>query len=439
MVSVGAGVTLDTVLSIGQAFAQGTKPPLTPDQLSSYIAVNADGRVAAYFGKMDMGHGLHVAIAQIVAEELDVPFKSVTVFMADTATSVNQGGASGSTGVQLGGKQMRVAAAEARRVLVEMAAASLSVPADRLTVNDGVISAADDKSKSITYAQLIGGQYFNVQLDWNKQYGNALYAPGKAQPKNPSEHRIVGQPIKREDVAPKVFCQEDFCTDVKVPDMAHGRMIRPAVAGAVPLKVDDSAIKDIPGVKVVWQKGFLGVVADKEWDAIQAAEKLKVEWSTEEPPFPEQASLFDHIRNASVRKRMVEQQNGDVDAAFKTAVKVIEADYEWPFQSHASMGPACALVEIKDGNVTCWSGTQKSHFVQQGIATTAADAARQGACHLQTGSGILWPQRRRRLRDGRRRAGPGGRPSGAAAIYARPGHRLGSEGAGLDPQGEGRP
>ncbi len=369
VVSVGAGVTLDTVLSIGQAFAQGTKPPLTPDQLSSYIAVNADGRVAAYFGKMDMGHGLHVAIAQIVAEELDVPFKSVTVFMADTATSVNQGGASGSTGVQLGGKQMRVAAAEARRVLVEMAAASLSVPADRLTVNDGVISAAGDKSKSITYAQLIGGQYFNVQLDWNKQYGNALYAPGKAQPKNPSEHRVVGQPIKREDIAPKVFCQEDFCTDVRVPDMAHGRMIRPAVAGAVPLKVDDSAIKDIPGVKVVWQKGFLGVVADKEWDAIQAAEKLKVEWSTEEPPFPEQASLFDHIRNASVRKRMVEQQNGDVDAAFKTAVKVIEADYEWPFQSHASMGPACSLVEIKDGNATCWSGTQKSHFVQQGIAT----------------------------------------------------------------------
>ena len=369
VVSVGAGVTLDTVLSIGQAFAQGTKPPLTPDQLSSYIAVNADGRVAAYFGKMDMGHGLHVAIGQIVAEELDVPFKSVKVFMADTATSVNQGGASGSTGIQLGGKQMRMAAAEARRVLVEMAAASLSIPADRLTVNDGVVSAADDKSKSITYAQLIGGQYFNVQLDWNKVYGNALYAPGKAQPKKPSEHRIVGQPIKREDIAPKVFCQEDFCTDVKVPDMVHGRMIRPAVAGAIPVKVDDSAIKEIPGVKVVWQKGFLGVVADKEWDAIQAAGKLKVEWSAQEPPFPEQASLFDHIRKASVRKRMVEQQNGDVDAAFKTAAKLIEADYEWPFQSHASMGPACSLVEIKDGKVTCWSGTQKSHFVQNGLAS----------------------------------------------------------------------
>src|SRR6202042_287202 len=161
VVSVGAGVTLETVLSIGQAFAQGTKPPLTPDQLSSYIAVNADGRVAAYFGKMDMGHGLHVAIAQIVAEELDVSFKSVKVFMGDTATSVNQGGASGSTGVQLGGKQMRVAAAEARRVLVEMAAASLSMPADKLSVNGGVVGAVDDPAKRISYAELIGGKYFN--------------------------------------------------------------------------------------------------------------------------------------------------------------------------------------------------------------------------------------------------------------------------------------
>ncbi|HZL38951.1 MAG TPA: molybdopterin cofactor-binding domain-containing protein [Pseudolabrys sp.] len=370
VVSVGAAVSLDTVMSIGTAYAQGAKPPLTPDQLSSYIAVNADGSVAAYFGKMDMGHGLHVAIAQIVAEELDVPFKSVKVFMGDTANSVNQGGASGSTGIQLGGKQMRMASAEARRVLVEMAAILLSVPADKLIVTDGVVSASDDKSKRISYAEMLGGKYFNVQLDWNKQYGNALYAPGKAQPKKPSEHKIVGQPIKREDVAPKVFAQENFVTDIKVPGMVHGRMIRPAVAGSVPVKVDESSIQNIPGAKVVWDKGFLGVVADKEWDAIQAAEKLKVEWSAVEPPFPDQASLYDHIRKAPVRKAQIEKQNGDVDAAFASASKVIAADYEWPFQSHASMGPACALIEIKDDQVTCWSGTQKSHFVQEGLALT---------------------------------------------------------------------
>jgi len=370
VVSIGAGVTLETVLSIGQAHAQGTKPPLTPDQLSSYIAVNADGTVSAFFGKMDMGHGLHVAIAQIVAEELDVPFKRVRIFMGDTATSVNQGGASGSTGIQLGGKQMRAAAAEARRVLVEMAAAQLATGSEKLVVNDGVVSAAEDKAKHISYAELIGGKYFNVQLDWNKQYGNTLYAPGKAQPKPPGEHKIVGQPIKREDVAPKVFCQEDFCTDIKVPGMMHGRMIRPAVAGSVPVKVDESSIRDIPGARVVRDNGFLGVVADKEWDAIRAAEMLKVEWSAQEQPFPQQALLFDHIRKAPVRKRMVEKENGNVDEAFKSAARIIEAEYEWPFQSHASMGPACAVVEIKDGNVTCWSGTQKSHFVQSGLAAT---------------------------------------------------------------------
>ena len=370
VISIGAPVSFDTVLSLQTAFAQGAKPPLTPDQLSSYVAVNADGTVSAFFGKMDMGHGLTVAIAQIVAEELDVPFKRVKVFMGDTANSVNQGGASGSTGIQFGGKQMRMASAEARRVLVEMAAGLLSTPIEQLVVNDGVVSSRADAAKRISYEQMLGGKYFNVQLDWNKQFGNTLYAPGKAQPKNPSEHKIVGQPIKREDVAPKVFAQEDFVTDVKVPGMVHGRTIRPGVAGAVPVKVDESSIKDIPGAKVVWDKGFLGVVADKEWDAIQAAQKLKVEWSKVDQPFPEQASLYDHIRKASVRKRSVDKENGNVDEAFKNAAKVIEAEYEWPFQSHASMGPACALVQIKDGEVTCWSGTQKSHFVQQGLALT---------------------------------------------------------------------
>ena len=197
VISVGAPVGVELLAGMRQAFAQGTKPPLTPDQLSSYIAINADGTVSAFFGKMDMGHGLFVAIGQMVAEELDVPFKAVTVFMGDTATSVNQGGASGSTGIQLGGKQMRMAAAEARRVLLEMASAKLGTPADQLIVVNGTVSAAFNRDKKTSYAELIGGKYFNVQLDWNKQMGNALYAPGKAQPKKHSEYKIVGKPIKR--------------------------------------------------------------------------------------------------------------------------------------------------------------------------------------------------------------------------------------------------
>ncbi len=369
VVSLGAPVTFDFARAASAAMAAGTKPPLTPDQLSSYVAVNADGTISAYFGKMDMGQGLAVAIRQMVAEELDVPLDSTKLFIGDTATSVNQGGASGSTGVQEGGKQMRMAAAEARRVLVEMAADKLNLPADQLAVTDGVVHAATDTSKQVSYGDLIGGQYFNVPLDWNGKYGNPLYAPGKARPKDPKDHKIVGQAIKRDDIAPKVFAQTDFSSDIKVPGMVYGRMIRPPVAGAVPVQVDESSIQAIPSATVVWDKGFLGVVADKEWDAIKAARELKVEWSDVSPPFPDQAALYDHIRNAPTRKREVAgKQAGNVDDAFKTAVRVIEAEYEWPFQSHACMGPACAVVEIKDGRVTCWSGTQKAHFVRAGVA-----------------------------------------------------------------------
>jgi nicotinate dehydrogenase subunit B len=370
VVSIGAPVSLDFAYADDTpAMSATVKPALTPDQLSSYVAVNADGTIAAFFGKMDMGQGLFVAVGQIVAEELDVQFDRVKVFMGDTATSVNQGGASGSTGLQEGGKQMRVAAAEARRILIAMAADALAMPAEQLTVTDGVVRAANDAAKKVSYSELIGGRYFNVHLDWNGKYGNPLYAPGKAQPKDPKTHAIVGQPIKRQDVAPKVFAQQDFCTDVKVPGMMHGRMIRPAVAGAVPVKVDESSIKDISGAKVVWKGGFLGVVAEREWDAIKASQQLKVEWSDAKPPFPGQATLYDHIRKTPARKRAVEgKEAGNVDDAFKTAARVIQAEYEWPYQSHASMGPGCSLVEIKDDHVTCWSGTQKSHFVRSGIA-----------------------------------------------------------------------
>lgn len=373
VVSIGAPVALETVLGIEAAFAQAstTKPPLTPDQLSSYIAVGADGRVSAFFGKMDMGQGVFTAIGQIVAEELDVPFKAVTVYMGDTATSVNQGGASGSTGIQLGGKQMRAAAAEARRVLVEMGAQKLGLPADQLTVTDGVVHAKSDPAKKASYAELIGGRYFNVQLDWNKKMGNPLYAPGKAKPKDPKDYKIVGKPLPREDIAPLVYCQRDFCTDVKRPGMLHARMIRPPVAGAMPVKVDEGSIKDIGGAKVYQEKGFLAVYAENEWNAIKASQKLKVEWSDAKPPFVAQTALYDHIRKTPPRKHQDEgKQAGNVEEAFRTAARVVEAEYEWPFQSHACMGPACALVEIKDGNVTCWTGSQKPHFVQNGISRT---------------------------------------------------------------------
>jgi CO/xanthine dehydrogenase Mo-binding subunit len=344
------------------------KPPLAPDQLDSWLAIKADGDVVAYFGKMDMGQGVDVAIAQIVAEELDVPLARVSVVMGDTALTVNQGGASGSTGVQKGGIALRNAAAEARRVLVEMASSRLGVPADRLEVNDGIVAVSGDPARRVGYGELIGGRYFDLPMKWNGKLGNDLVAEGQAKPKPPSAYKIVGQSPPRFDVPAKVLGKLDYVTDIKVPGMLHGRMIRPPVAGAVPLAVDESSIRDIPGVRVVHDKGFLGIVAEREWDAVQAAERLKVTWSEVAPPFPENSALYHHIRQAPVVKREVPVAIGDIDPAFAGAARVVEAEYEWPFQSHASMGPACAVVDARADGATLWTGSQKPHFARDGVA-----------------------------------------------------------------------
>src|SRR2546426_3104392 len=332
--------------TLGRALGQaaetlGGKPPLTPDELDSWIAVLPDGKVTAFFGKMDMGQGVDVAIGQIVADELDVRFDRVNVVMGDTAFTCNQGGASGSTGIQTGAPTLRYAAAEARRLLVERAAGKLGVPADKLTVKDGVVSVSGDSQRTTTYGELIGGQHFHHKLEWNKRYGNPLLAKGQATPKKPSEYKVVGQSIPQKIVARKIYGSLQYVTDVKVDGMLHARVIRPPPAGCGPVAIDESSISDIPGARVVREKDIVAVVAEHEWDALRAARALKVTWAPPCAPFPEMASLYDHIREAKATGAQVPIKKGDVDDALKTASRVVEAEYEWPFQSHASMGPAC--------------------------------------------------------------------------------------------------
>src|SRR5213078_811120 len=179
----------------------GSRPPLVPNELDSWIAVLPDGSVTAFFGKMDMGQGVDVAIGQIVADELDVAFDRVTVVMDDTAFTCNQGGASGSTGVQRGGVTLRFAAAEARRILLERASQKLSAPVETLAVRDGLVSVVGDAHRRASYGELIGGRPFHHKLDWNKQYGNTLLAKGQATPKKPSDYSIVGRSIPQKIVA----------------------------------------------------------------------------------------------------------------------------------------------------------------------------------------------------------------------------------------------
>ncbi len=363
-------ISFSAPVALAEAATAAIVPkPLDPTQLDSYLAVHRDGSVTVFFGKIDGGQGTDVGIAQIVAEELDLPADRVAVVMGDSALTINQGGASGSFGITWGGKPMRHAAAEARRFLVNLASERLKVPADKLSVANGTVFVTDAPGKKITYAKLIGGKFFNVAMKWNGKIGNDLDVDGGAPLKKPADYKVVGTAPKRRDVVAKVFAKPVYVTDVRVPGMVHARVIRPPVAGATLVSVDEASIKSIPGARVVQKNGFLAVIAPKEWNAIRAAQQLKASWTQPAPAFPEPGAIYDYIRQAPVRKRVVEgTKKGSVDDGMKDAVKVVTADYEWPFQSHASMGSACAVCEIKNGKVTIWTGSQKPHYAQAGVA-----------------------------------------------------------------------
>src|SRR5882762_8996032 len=360
---------------VGEALAQtaaalaGAKPPLVPTELDSWVAILPDGRVTAFFGKMDMGQSLDIAIAQIVADELDVDVAKVDVVMGDTALTCHQGGASGSTGIQTGARPLRSAAAEARRLLLQSASQKLGLPVEQLRVDDGVVSAVSDPAKKTSYAELIGGRHFHHQVEWNKQIGNPMDIKVQAKPKSPSEYRVVGKSLPRRDVAGKVYRTDKYVTDISLPKMLHARVVRCSRAACTVGAVDERSIRAVKGARVVREKDFVAVVADHEWDAVRASRMLKNSWvESKKEPFPPMAELYDHIRKAPVVKREDPVKKGDVEGVFKTAARVVEAEYEWPFQSHASMGPACAVAEVRSDGATVWTGSQKPHFVQTGVA-----------------------------------------------------------------------
>lgn len=362
-------VALPGVKAEAAIATQASRLALKPDQLSTYISINQDGSAVGWVGKVDMGQGTEIGWIKMIAEELDLPPERVSMVQGHTDLTVDQGGASGSTGIWKAGAALRNAAAEARRVLVEMASEKLGVPAERLAVVNGVVADKTDSTKNATYGDLIGGRYFDIALEWNHEYGNELLVKGKAKPKSPSEYKTVGKSgTRRRDVPPKVLGTLEYMVDVKLPGMVHGRIIRPPIAGAVPVAVDEASVKDIPGVQVVWQKGFIGLVAPKEWDAVRAAKALKITWSEVKPPFAGNASLYDHIRSAKVMKKDDDDKVGDVDAAFANAAKVVEATYEWPFHSHAPMAPACGVADVREIEARVWTGSQKPHHCREGVA-----------------------------------------------------------------------
>ncbi len=315
-----------------------------PALVDSWLRIGADGSVIASVGKIEAGMGIGTAFAQIVAEELDVPIERVTIVMGDTAASVDQRGTGSSNGIIDGGAALRHAAA--------LAAERLKAPAASLVVRDGVVHLENDAAKGVSYAELVGGRELGVRV------------AEKPKTKDPKDYRVVGKPIARFDIPPKVRGDYRYVGDLRVDGMLHARVVRPPEAGAKILRVDLD--RRLPGlVKVVRRGDFLGVVCEREEQAIEAALALPVEWSRP-------SALYWNLRSSEPKVSKEDRGRGDVDKAFASAARVVEARYEYPFQSHASMGPACALADVRDGGAIVWSGGQKPYPLRHAIAELLA-------------------------------------------------------------------
>ena len=365
-----------------QLIAQGSAAAQRLDgagsnRLDSWIAISADGSVTVYTGKCELGQGLYTAQKQLIAEELCVPFDRVKLIQCDTALTPDQGTTSGAQShpTNFNDKNLALAGATAREALLQHASAHLGVPVDRLAVKDGVIRAKADPSKSVSYAELIGGRTFGVPLN------------AAAKRKHPSEWTILGKPVPREEIPAMVAGQFEFVHSVRVPGMLHGQVVRPPAVGATLVGVDDSSVRDIPGiVKVVVKKNFVGVVAEKPWQALQAANKLKVTW-TPGTGLPPQGEFYEYLRNQKPTRDTFLVNSKDVDEKLSSAARVVKATYHYPYQMHGSVGSSCAVGDVKDGKATIWSATQAVYPLKDSIATVLGLAPANVRVIFRLGSG----------------------------------------------------
>lgn len=327
--------------------AQGLNGPGSR-QLDGWIAIRADGSITAFTGKCELGHGLYTAQTQLIAEELCVPFSRVTLVQCDTAVTPDQGTTSGAQShpANFNTSNLALAGATAREALVAMASERLGLPAGQLAVRDGVISAVSDSTKRVSYAELIGGRTFNLTLNPNAKRRAA------------SEWTVLGTPVRRVEIPPMVTGRFEFVHNVRVPGMLHGRVVRPPSSNGAVAAVDGRSIEGMPGVvRVVVKSNFVGVVAEKPWQAIQAAAALKVTWTPGAALLP-QSDFHRRLRSQTPTRdtRMVD--SGDVDTALAKTGTVVRATYLYPYQMHGSVGTACAVADVQGDKATIWAASQ---------------------------------------------------------------------------------
>src|SRR6202158_6329252 len=327
----------------------------------TFIKITADGSVTAFNGHVEFGTGIRTALGQIVAEELDVSFARIVVVCGDTSVVPNQGPTIASETIQITAVPLRNAAAQARNFLLARAAERLELSVEELAIEDGLIRGRDNRS--VSYGELIAGETVRLELADNVTV------------KAVDAYTIVGQSVPRTDLPAKATGELVYVHDVRVPGMLHGRMVRPPYAGVDAgtfvgtslIAVDEASVADIPGlVAVVTIGDFVGVIAEREENAVKAAAQLKVTWK----PTPTLPDLGDDETalpaNPSTPRTLIDK--GDVDAAIAAAAKPMARAYIWPYQMHGSIGPSCAVADYQEGNVRVWSGTQSPHILRADLA-----------------------------------------------------------------------
>ena len=347
---------------------------VNPDKLDSWLAVASDGTVTAYTGKCDLGQGMYTVQTQLVAEELCVSIEKVKLIQCDTSVTPDQGTTSGSqsTPTNFNTRNLAQAAATAREALIGMAAQKLGVPGDQLTVADGAVSAAG--GRRVSYSDLVGGKHFDLAVS------------ATAKRRSPSEWKVLGTSVPSLDRVALMTGTFEFVHNVHVPGMVHGRVVRPPEIGATVEHVDEMSVQHIPGlIKVVVKNNFVGVVAEKQWQAAQAAKDLKVTWKPG-AGLPAQKELYDYIRKQASRDVMVVNSK-DVDDKLKSAAHVLKATYSYPYQAHGSMGSSCAVADVQADHATIWSPTQSVYPTQHGISMLTGLTAKNVRVIFVRGSG----------------------------------------------------
>ena len=347
--SLGAG-PLVTSPTQAQSPTPAPARPVLPGSLNGnrmldgWLRINASGTVTVFTGKVELGQGILTALSQIVADELDVDLQRLEVISGHTAMTPNEGVTAGSLSVQDSGTALMYACAEARGLLLQAAAARLDVPMAELRVNDGTVQSPKG---SLTYWQLTDQALLKRE------------ARAQTPPKASSQHRVIGQSTPRRDIPGKVTGAEAFIQDLRLPNMVHGRIVRPSSPQARLLAVDEAAVQRMPGVVAVLRDGnFLAVAAQREEQAIAAAQALRQSARWEDPGDlpPAGAELFSHMKKQRTEDSVVGVKAAPADTP--AATKTLSATYTKPYQAHASIGPSCALAQWSGDTVQVWSHSQ---------------------------------------------------------------------------------